>query len=68
MGKKKLSFLFCGTEVVTDEFRIAHVDTHHSNARVAIRYHNPLWPFPEWDEKRRDQLVPLEQEYEEALF
>jgi hypothetical protein len=68
MGKKKLSFLYTGTEVVTDEFRIGVVDMHHSNENVAIRYHNPLWPFPEWDNKTRTQLTPVEQQFEEALF
>lgn len=68
MGKKKLSFLYCGTEVVTNDLRIAVVDAHHSNERVVIRYHNPLWPFPEWDEKRRIDLVPVQIEYEEALL
>lgn len=68
MAKKKLSFLFVGTEVVTNDLRIAVVDMHHSNERVVIRYHNPLWPFPEWDEKRRAELTPVEIEYEEALL
>ena len=48
--------------------RIAVVDMHHSNDNVAIRYHNPLWPFPEWDSKTRRQLTPVEREMEEALF
>lgn len=68
MRHKKLSFLYSGTEVVTDEYRIAVVDMHHSNDNVAIRYHNPLWPFPEWDKKTRKQLTPVEYEIEEALF
>lgn len=68
MGKKKLSFLYSGTEVVTDELRIAFVEIHNANNTVAIRYHNPLWPFPEWDTKRRDQLTPVPFEYEEALL
>lgn len=66
--KRKLGFLYCGTEVVTDDMRIAVVDTHHSGDNVVIRYHNPLWPFPEWDSKTRKQLTPIEREFEEALF
>lgn len=66
--RRKLGFLYQGTEVVTDDMRIAVVDMHYSNDNVAIRYHNPLWPFPEWDNKTRKQLTPLEHEFEEALF
>jgi len=68
MGKKKLTFLYSGTEVVTNDLRIAFVDMHHNNDRVAIRYHNPLWPFPEWDTKRRVELTPVQYEIEEAPF
>jgi len=66
--RQKLGFLYQGTEVVTDDMRIAVVDMHYSNDNVAVRYHNPLWPFPEWDSKTRKQLTPVEREFEEALF
>ena len=68
MRKKKLSFLYSGTEVITDELRIGVVDMHHSDSNVVIRYHSPPWPFPEWDRKKRSDLTPIEFEVEEAPF
>lgn len=57
-----------GTEVITDEYRIAVVDTHWSNDRVVLRYHSPPWPFPEWDEKPRGRLTEIPVQYEDAPF
>ena len=64
----KTKFLFSGTEVVTDDLRIAFVDTFHSPERVDIRYHNPRWPFPEWDVKSRKQLKVVELPVDDAPF
>lgn len=61
-------FLYQGTEVITDEFRIAHVDAYHSEGYVTVRYHSPPWPFPEWDTKTRKQLTVVKPDYEEALM
>lgn len=68
MGKKKLGFLFAGTEVVTEDLRIAVVDMHWSDDNVVVRYHYANWPFPEIDVKSRKQLTQVQQQYEEALF
>jgi hypothetical protein len=68
MKKRDKSFLHEGTEVVTDDLRIAIVDRHTSDSRVAIRYHYPPWPFPEWDFKSRCQLTRVPIQYEEAPF
>lgn len=65
---KKKSFLWCGTEVITDDKRIAVVDTHWSDSHVAIRYHYDGWPFPEWDRKSRSQLTEIPIEYPDAPF
>lgn len=66
--RKKLTFLYQGTEVITDDLRVAVVDTHHTNERVTVRYHYDGWPFPEWGEKKRCQLTETAIEYEEAPF
>ncbi len=68
MRRRKLSFLHCGTEVITDDHRIAVVDTHWSDSHVAIRYHYDKWPFPEWDRKARSQLTAIPVEYPDAPF
>ena len=64
----KSQFLFSGTEVVTIDKRIAFVDQYLSAEQVVIRYHNPPWPFPEWDTKTRKQLKPVEHTPPEALW
>lgn len=68
MASIKNDYLHTGTEVITDEFRVAIVDTQWSNDRVIVRYHSPPWPFPEWDTKTRRQLTRVPIQYEEAPF
>jgi len=68
MKKRDKSFLHEGTEVVTDELRIAIVDTQWSNNHIKIRYHYQHWPFPEWDVKSRCQLTRVPIQYDEAPF
>ena len=68
MKKRDKSFLHMGTEVVTNELRVAIVDTHTSNSNISIRYHSPPWPFPEWDIKSRCQLTRVPIQYEDAPY
>ena len=68
MKRDNKGYLPMGVEVVTDELRVAVVDAYHTETRIAIRYHNPLWPFPEWDIKTRCQLTPVPIQYEDALM
>ena len=69
MSKSK--FIYSGTEVVTDDLRVAFVEQFESVERIVIRYHNRAWPFPEWDVKTRKQLTVAELHYDDssiALF
>lgn len=68
LSMSKGKFLFSGTEVITDDLRVAFVETYHSPQRVDVRYHNKLWPFPEWDMKLRSQLTPVVFDEPEALL
>ena len=67
-SKRKTSYLHPGTEVVTDDFRIGIVDSHHNNDCIVLRHHNPLWPFAEIGIKTRSQLKEIPVEYPEAML
>ncbi len=67
-GSRKHTFLPEGTEVITDELRVAIVDGYLDETLVRVRYHSPPWPFPEIDIKDRCHLTPVELQYEEAPF
>lgn len=69
MAKRSIKgFLYSGTEVVTNDLRIAFVEQFNHDNTVTIRYHNPLWPFPEWDVKSRKQLTPVEAADDPAMW
>jgi hypothetical protein len=68
MAKNSKQYLHIGTEVITNDFRVAIVDTQWTEDRVTIRYHTPLWPFPEWDIKTRRQLTEVPVQYDDAPF
>lgn len=65
---RKTGYLIAGTEVITDELRVATVDWHYNDSKVVIRYHSPPWPFPEIDVKTRCQLTEVALQLEDAPF
>jgi uncharacterized protein YqiB (DUF1249 family) len=69
MTKRKQSQVFgIGTEVITDDLRIAVVERQRYDKSVIIRYHTPPWPFPEMDVKMANQLTRVKFDFEEALM
>lgn len=65
---KKNSYLFEGTEVVTEDLRVGFVDKMYSADRVVVRFHTPPWPFPEMFEYQRCQLREVPIQYPDATF
>lgn len=68
MKRSAKSFLFEGTEVIDDEFRVAHVDQHYNSGKVILRYHSPPWPFAEIGIKQRCQVHEIPVEYPDAFL
>ena len=66
--KQNRGFLYQGSEVVTDDLRIAYVESYRDESNVTIRYHSPPWPFPQWETKTRKQLTSTDFVYEDAPF
>lgn len=68
IAMSKAKFLHSGTEVITNDRRIGIVEQFQSEQRIIIRYHNRVWPFPEWDVKSRRQLTIVDPVYDAAPF
>ena len=61
-------YLAMGTEFINKQGRIGVVDAFHSKDRINVRYHNPNWPFPEWDTvaMKDIKVKPVWEQCEEA--
>lgn len=49
-------FLAMGTDFVTKQGRKGVVHAFHSRDRIVVRYPDPAWPFPCWDEVKMKDI------------